>query len=168
MAEGESPHQPYCRLKPWYTRTNKNDCLLFEGLIHIFLSFLDRKSTFDFRPYLGDLYKCVFVRLKAADIDQEVKERAISCMYVYSDFSLQYLQFFQESSLWAFFLVTFCFQQTPSLFGRCGNVFFWYRLRKTAGLAGLQNLLPPKLEGFADFARNLEFRGLPLEIIGIP
>ncbi len=52
-------------------------------------------------------------------------------------------------------LVTFCFQQTPSLFGRRRNVFFWYRLLKTAGFVGLQNLLSPKLEGFADIARNL-------------
>jgi len=41
---------------------------------------LDRESTFNFRPYLPDLYRCVFLRLKAADIDQEVKERSISCM----------------------------------------------------------------------------------------
>eukprot|EP00112_Aurelia_sp_Birch-Aquarium-sp1_P013777 Seg2940.2 transcript_id=Seg2940.2/GoldUCD/mRNA.D3Y31 product="Cullin-associated NEDD8-dissociated protein 1" protein_id=Seg2940.2/GoldUCD/D3Y31 len=41
---------------------------------------LNVTSTFDFRPYLKDIYGCVFLRLKAADIDQEVKERAISCM----------------------------------------------------------------------------------------
>lgn len=29
---------------------------------------------------LGDLYSCTLVRLKASDIDQEIKERAISCM----------------------------------------------------------------------------------------
>jgi len=27
-----------------------------------------------------DLYECTLTRLRAADIDQEVKERAISCM----------------------------------------------------------------------------------------
>lgn len=37
-------------------------------------------SEFEFRPYVKDIYQCTLVRLKAADIDQEVKERAISCM----------------------------------------------------------------------------------------
>jgi len=37
-------------------------------------------TTFDFTLYTNDIYSCCFVRLKAQDIDQEVKERAISCM----------------------------------------------------------------------------------------
>ncbi|XP_065063149.1 cullin-associated NEDD8-dissociated protein 1-like [Rhopilema esculentum] len=41
---------------------------------------VDRESSFDFQPYLKDLYQCVFLRLRAADIDQEVKERSIHCM----------------------------------------------------------------------------------------
>jgi len=41
---------------------------------------LDIPSNFDFTPFTGELYRCTLVRLKAADIDQEVKERAISCM----------------------------------------------------------------------------------------
>uniref|UniRef100_A0A1B6MPH3 Uncharacterized protein n=1 Tax=Graphocephala atropunctata TaxID=36148 RepID=A0A1B6MPH3_9HEMI len=41
---------------------------------------LDCPSNFDFAPFTHDLYRCTLVRLKAADIDQEVKERAISCM----------------------------------------------------------------------------------------
>ncbi|XP_052260170.1 cullin-associated NEDD8-dissociated protein 1-like isoform X7 [Dreissena polymorpha] len=41
---------------------------------------VDVKSTFDFKPYVKELYSCTLMRLKAADIDQEVKERAISCM----------------------------------------------------------------------------------------
>ncbi|KAK2158819.1 hypothetical protein LSH36_163g01004 [Paralvinella palmiformis] len=41
---------------------------------------LDQNVDFDFQPYVGQLYKCTLKRLKAADIDQEVKERAISCM----------------------------------------------------------------------------------------
>lgn len=40
-------------------------------------------SEFDFRPYLNDLYHSTLKRLKAADIDQEVKERAISTMWVF-------------------------------------------------------------------------------------
>lgn len=49
---------------------------------HIFthLFFLEPRSNFDFSPFVSDLYQCTVVRLKAADIDQEVKERAISCM----------------------------------------------------------------------------------------
>ncbi|KAK7091549.1 cullin-associated NEDD8-dissociated protein 1-like isoform X2 [Littorina saxatilis] len=38
------------------------------------------KTKFDYKPYVKDLYSCTIKRLKAADIDQEVKERAISCM----------------------------------------------------------------------------------------
>lgn len=41
---------------------------------------LDCPSNFYFAPFTHDLYHCTLVRLKAADIDQEVKERAISCM----------------------------------------------------------------------------------------
>lgn len=41
---------------------------------------LDHVTTFNFTPFVADLYRCTHVRLKAADIDQEVKERAISCM----------------------------------------------------------------------------------------
>ncbi|XP_041360629.1 LOW QUALITY PROTEIN: cullin-associated NEDD8-dissociated protein 1-like [Gigantopelta aegis] len=41
---------------------------------------LDLKVSFDYKPYVKDLYACTLKRLKAADIDQEVKERAISCM----------------------------------------------------------------------------------------
>ena len=37
-------------------------------------------SSFEFRKYVQDIYRCTLTRLKAADIDQEVKERAISCM----------------------------------------------------------------------------------------
>jgi cullin-associated NEDD8-dissociated protein 1 len=41
---------------------------------------LDSTSSFDFTPYTLPIYDSVLVRLKAADLDQEVKERAISCM----------------------------------------------------------------------------------------
>jgi len=41
---------------------------------------MDVKVTFDFKMYVPELYACTLKRLKAADIDQEVKERAISCM----------------------------------------------------------------------------------------
>uniref|UniRef100_H3CLX5 Cullin-associated and neddylation-dissociated 1 n=1 Tax=Tetraodon nigroviridis TaxID=99883 RepID=H3CLX5_TETNG len=40
----------------------------------------ERSDSFDPSPYISDLFSCTIKRLKAADIDQEVKERAISCM----------------------------------------------------------------------------------------
>ncbi|KAK3087101.1 hypothetical protein FSP39_001721 [Pinctada imbricata] len=41
---------------------------------------LETPANFDYKPFVRDLYTCTLTRLKAADIDQEVKERAISCM----------------------------------------------------------------------------------------
>lgn len=41
---------------------------------------LNTTSKFDFTPFVMDIYSCTLVRLKASDIDQEVKERAISTM----------------------------------------------------------------------------------------
>ena len=38
------------------------------------------EGKFDYRPYFKEIYSCTLHRLRAADIDQEVKERAISCM----------------------------------------------------------------------------------------
>jgi len=38
------------------------------------------KTDFDFRPYLASIYQCTLAKLRATDIDQEVKERAITCM----------------------------------------------------------------------------------------
>ncbi|KAF3859706.1 hypothetical protein F7725_022105, partial [Dissostichus mawsoni] len=40
----------------------------------------ESSDSFDPSPYISDLFTCTIKRLKAADIDQEVKERAISCM----------------------------------------------------------------------------------------
>ncbi|KAL1433050.1 hypothetical protein MTO96_002025 [Rhipicephalus appendiculatus] len=41
---------------------------------------LDQESSFRFEPYVKDIFECTLTKLKAADIDQEVKERAITCM----------------------------------------------------------------------------------------
>lgn len=41
---------------------------------------LDEPEKFDYKPYVNTLYESTLARLVAADIDQEVKERAISCM----------------------------------------------------------------------------------------
>ncbi|XP_071033153.1 cullin-associated NEDD8-dissociated protein 1 isoform X2 [Parasteatoda tepidariorum] len=54
--------------------------LVLQQLVKV-LRPLDQQSTpFDFVPFVHPLYECTLVRLKAADIDQEVKERAIACM----------------------------------------------------------------------------------------
>ncbi len=41
---------------------------------------LDKPVSFDAKPYIKNVFACTSKRLKAADIDQEVKERAIFCM----------------------------------------------------------------------------------------
>ncbi|VVC31483.1 Hypothetical protein CINCED_3A016263 [Cinara cedri] len=41
---------------------------------------LDHKLEFNFALYAVSLYNCTYSRLKTSDIDQEVKERSISCM----------------------------------------------------------------------------------------
>ncbi|XP_076759288.1 cullin-associated and neddylation-dissociated 1 isoform X1 [Xylocopa sonorina] len=40
----------------------------------------DKTCYFDFTSLSGEIYRCTLMRLKTADIDQEVKERAIACM----------------------------------------------------------------------------------------
>ncbi|CAK9795567.1 Cullin-associated NEDD8-dissociated protein 1 [Anthophora plagiata] len=40
----------------------------------------DKPCYFDFATLSGEIYRCTLMRLKTADIDQEVKERAIACM----------------------------------------------------------------------------------------
>lgn len=40
----------------------------------------DASSDFDFTPYADGIFTAAMNRLSAADIDQEVKERAITCM----------------------------------------------------------------------------------------
>ncbi|KAL2090831.1 hypothetical protein ACEWY4_013094 [Coilia grayii] len=41
---------------------------------------VDKPSSFDAKPYVKEIFSATLKRLKAADIDQEVKERAISSM----------------------------------------------------------------------------------------
>uniref|UniRef100_A0A672QHV5 Cullin-associated NEDD8-dissociated protein 1-like n=1 Tax=Sinocyclocheilus grahami TaxID=75366 RepID=A0A672QHV5_SINGR len=41
---------------------------------------LDKPVSFDAKPYIKNVFACTSKRLRAADIDQEVKERAIFCM----------------------------------------------------------------------------------------
>ncbi|KAK3749091.1 hypothetical protein RRG08_034063 [Elysia crispata] len=63
---------------PFYKITSEA-LLVTQQLVKV-LRPLDSKSTFDYKPYVKSLYSCTVKRLKAADIDQEVKERAIACM----------------------------------------------------------------------------------------
>lgn len=55
--------------------------LVLQELVVVIRPFNDATS-FEYKPYVKEIYFCTLQRLKAADIDQEVKERAISCMYV--------------------------------------------------------------------------------------
>ncbi|ESO96201.1 hypothetical protein LOTGIDRAFT_202232, partial [Lottia gigantea] len=63
---------------PFYKITSEA-LLVTQQLVKV-LRPLDSPVQFDYKPYVGDLYQCTLKRLKASDIDQEVKERAISCM----------------------------------------------------------------------------------------
>nr|CAG4646017.1 EOG090X00HY [Macrothrix elegans] len=63
---------------PFYKITSEA-LLVLQQLVRVMRP-LDAPSTFDFTPYTLPVYDSVLVRLKAADLDQEVKERAISCM----------------------------------------------------------------------------------------
>ena len=40
----------------------------------------EEPCSFDFHPFVGPIYSSALKRLRASDIDQEVKERAITCM----------------------------------------------------------------------------------------
>ena len=64
---------------PFY-KISSEALLVLESLVKVVRPLGSEKMKFDFRPYTDNIYQCCFVRLKASDIDQEVKERAISCM----------------------------------------------------------------------------------------
>mgnify|MGYP002803523298 FL=1 len=53
--------------------------LVTQELVKVIRPF-EGEAKFDYKPYFKEIYSCTLFRLKAADIDQEVKERAISCM----------------------------------------------------------------------------------------
>ncbi|ETE65812.1 Cullin-associated NEDD8-dissociated protein 1, partial [Ophiophagus hannah] len=67
-----------CVGDPFYKITSEA-LLVTQQLVKVIRP-LDQPSSFDSSPYIKDLFTCTIKRLKAADIDQEVKERAISCM----------------------------------------------------------------------------------------
>jgi len=63
---------------PFYKITSEA-LLVLQQLVRV-MRFVDSASTSDLTPYILPIYESVLVRFKAADLDQEVKERAISCM----------------------------------------------------------------------------------------
>ncbi|NXJ09204.1 CAND1 protein, partial [Odontophorus gujanensis] len=67
-----------CIGDPFYKITSEA-LLVAQQLVKVIRP-LDRPCAFDAKPYVKDLFPGTLKRLKAADIDQEVKERAISCM----------------------------------------------------------------------------------------
>ncbi|KFQ56748.1 Cullin-associated NEDD8-dissociated protein 1 [Nestor notabilis] len=67
-----------CIGDPFYKITSEA-LLVTQQLVKVIRP-LDKSCTFDAKPYVKDLFPGTLKRLKAADIDQEVKERAISCM----------------------------------------------------------------------------------------
>jgi len=64
---------------PFY-KISSEALLVLESLVKVLRPLQIAPSNFDFRPYTNSVYQCCFVKLKTSDIDQEVKERAISCM----------------------------------------------------------------------------------------
>ncbi|XP_072203506.1 cullin-associated NEDD8-dissociated protein 1-like isoform X2 [Excalfactoria chinensis] len=67
-----------CIGDPFYKITSEA-LLVAQQLVKVIRP-LDKPCTFDAKLYVKDLFPSTLKRLKAADIDQEVKERAISCM----------------------------------------------------------------------------------------
>ncbi|XP_078075955.1 cullin-associated NEDD8-dissociated protein 1 [Mustelus asterias] len=67
-----------CVGDPFYKITSEA-LLVTQQLVKVIRP-VDQLYSFDAAPYINDLFTCTVKRLKAADIDQEVKERAISCM----------------------------------------------------------------------------------------
>uniref|UniRef100_A0A131XVQ6 Putative tata-binding protein-interacting protein n=1 Tax=Ixodes ricinus TaxID=34613 RepID=A0A131XVQ6_IXORI len=54
--------------------------LVLQQLVKVLRPLEGTEPSFAFEPYVADIYQCTLAKLKAADIDQEVKERAITCM----------------------------------------------------------------------------------------
>ncbi|XP_069499560.1 cullin-associated NEDD8-dissociated protein 1-like isoform X2 [Ambystoma mexicanum] len=67
-----------CITDPFYKITSEA-LLVTQQLVKVIRP-LDKPLAFDSKPYVPELFASTLKRLKAADIDQEVKERAIACM----------------------------------------------------------------------------------------
>lgn len=64
---------------PFY-KISSEALLVLQLLVKVLRPLDTHPTQFDFTRYTAPLYQCCYLRLKAQDIDQEVKERAISCM----------------------------------------------------------------------------------------
>ncbi|XP_021566314.1 cullin-associated NEDD8-dissociated protein 2-like [Carlito syrichta] len=84
-AEAFHPHLPTllppviaCVADPFY-KIAAEALLVLQELVRALWP-LDRPRTLDPEPYIGEMSAATLARLRATDLDQEVKERAISCM----------------------------------------------------------------------------------------
>ncbi|KAK2091432.1 Cullin-associated NEDD8-dissociated protein 2 [Saguinus oedipus] len=84
-AEAFHPHLPTllppviaCVADPFY-KIAAEALLVLQELVRALWP-LDRPRTLDPKPYIGEMSAATLARLRATDLDQEVKERAISCM----------------------------------------------------------------------------------------
>ncbi|PRP86551.1 HEAT repeat-containing protein [Planoprotostelium fungivorum] len=60
-----------------YYRTSAEALRVVSEFVHVLRP---QNSNFDYKPYVKKLFNCTFEKLKAQEVDQEVKEAAISCM----------------------------------------------------------------------------------------
>uniref|UniRef100_A0AAY4B4L5 TOG domain-containing protein n=1 Tax=Denticeps clupeoides TaxID=299321 RepID=A0AAY4B4L5_9TELE len=72
------PPVVHCVNDPFYKITSEA-LLVMQQMVKVMRP-LDTPSSFDTKPYVKDIFSSTLKRLQATDIDQEVKERAISCM----------------------------------------------------------------------------------------
>nr|XP_055072782.1 cullin-associated NEDD8-dissociated protein 2 [Misgurnus anguillicaudatus] len=72
------PPVVHCVEDPFYKITS--EALQVTQQIVKIMRPLEKPSTFDAKPYVKTVFTCTLKRLKASDIDQEVKEKAIFCM----------------------------------------------------------------------------------------
>uniref|UniRef100_G3U3S0 Cullin associated and neddylation dissociated 2 (putative) n=1 Tax=Loxodonta africana TaxID=9785 RepID=G3U3S0_LOXAF len=84
-AEAFHPHLPTvlppvlaCVADPFY-KIAAEALLVLQELVRVLWP-LDRPRMLDPEPYVGEMSSATLARLRATDLDQEVKERAISCM----------------------------------------------------------------------------------------
>ncbi|XP_030891405.1 cullin-associated NEDD8-dissociated protein 2 isoform X2 [Leptonychotes weddellii] len=84
-AEAFHPHLPTllppvmaCVADPFY-KIAAEALLVLQELVRALWP-LDRPRTLDPEPYVGEMSAATLARLRATDLDQEVKERAITCM----------------------------------------------------------------------------------------
>lgn len=63
-----------------YYRISAEGLQVLARLIPLLRPLTEKTPSFDFKPYVGPIYKATLGQLQQADIDQEVKEAAVICM----------------------------------------------------------------------------------------